>query len=166
MRVVFSKFLFRLSAVGSILASAAFLPDIGARPAQAQESVMTLAMVRYDQAPARRSVPTRPALSLSTPEPATGFSLGNAEGNVLRLDAARETDLPSGHYLTKDDPGTRSPLVLVHTSLRDYGRPKVLMNIQAGFGPLWEGTSAVYREISGAALQEPNCAYLKAVFKF
>ena len=127
---------------------------------------MTLAMVRYDQSPAQRILPTRAVLAFSAPRPATVFSHENDKGNTLRLDAVNEATLPSGQYLSKQDPDRRSPLVLVHTSLRDYGRPKVLMNVEAGFGQIWEGKSAIYYEINGAAWQEPSCAYIKAVFKF
>jgi hypothetical protein len=155
-----------LFAIGSISASIVSLLSFAASPARAQESVMILAMVRCDQPPAQRIAPTRPTLSLSTPEPATVFSLENDKGHALRLDMAEEANLPSSQYLTKQEPDWRSPLVLVHTSLREYGRPKVWMNIQAGFGQIWEGKSAIYYEISGAAWQEPNCAYIKAVFNF
>ena len=127
---------------------------------------MTLAMVRYDQSPAQRIAPARPALSLSTLGPATAFSLENDKGHALRLDIAEETGLPPHEYLRKQDPDRRSPLVLVHTSLRDYGRPKVLMNVEAGLGQICEGRSVIYYEINGAAWQEPNCAYVKAVFNF
>jgi hypothetical protein len=129
-----------------------------------QESVVTLAMVSYDQSPARM-----PAMARN--DSATGsFRYASAprlqhQVAVLKLDNQNATGFSSDYRLEKQSGSNQRDLFqLIHKKLSANGRTGSWVLVEAGYGQICRVESGIGKNT--AELQRPGFAYLRASFSF
>jgi hypothetical protein len=130
-----------------------------------QESVLTLAMVRYDQSPVRRSVVARnnSAANLFCYDafaPRLQYQVA-----ALNLDNQNATDFLSDSRLQKQSGSNQRDLFqLVHKKLYADGRTGKWVAVAAGYGQVCQFESGIGK--NSTELQRPGFAYLRASFSF
>jgi hypothetical protein len=130
-----------------------------------QGSVLTLAMVSYDQSPAR------------TPAVARNNSAANRfcydasaprlqyRVTVLKLDNQNAADFSSDSRFEKQSGSNQRDLFqLVHKKLYADGRTGKWVDVAAGYGQVCQFESGISKNT--AELERPGFAYLKASFSF
>jgi len=130
-----------------------------------QGSVLTLAMVRYDQSPART-----PAVARNN-SAANGFCYDASAPRlqypvtVLKLDNQNATGFSSDFRLEKQSGSNQRDLFqLVHKKLYADGRTGKWVDVAAGYGQVCQFESGISKNT--AELERPGFAYLKASFSF
>jgi hypothetical protein len=131
-----------------------------------QESVMTLAMVSYDQSPARTRTMAR------TDSATNPFCYASAPRlqyrvAVLKLDNQNATAFSSDSPLEKQNgPYQRDSFQLVHkkSSADGRGRTGSWVHVEAGYGQICRVESSIGK--NAAELERPGFAYLRASFSF
>jgi hypothetical protein len=130
-----------------------------------QESVLTLAMIRYDQSPARTPTVARnnsAANLLSYDASAIRLPYRVA---ALKLDNQPVTDFSSDSRLEKQSGSNQRDLFqLVHKKLYADGRTGKWMDVAAGYGQICQFESSITKNT--AELERPGFAYLRASFSF
>lgn len=153
-----------LSGSGNILRFLALLLALTATAALGQESVLTLAMVGYDQSPARTPTKARydsaanPSDSVSAPRlqyQVAGVKLDRRNIAAFSFDASREKQ--DGSY-RHDWPQ------LVRKKSGGDGWTVFGGHIEAGYGQICRLESCYGKSVM--ELEQPSCAYLMARFSF
>jgi hypothetical protein len=130
-----------------------------------QESALTLAMVRYDQSPARTPVAAHNNFAANlicydVSAPHLQYQMA-----ALQLDNQNVSDFPSDSRLEKQrDSNQRDLLQLVHKQLYADGRTGKWVDVAAGYGQIFGDESSIGK--NSAEMERPGCAYLKASFNF
>jgi hypothetical protein len=125
-----------------------------------QGSVLTLAMVRYDQSPAARNNSAANILCYDASTPRLQYRVA-----ALKLDNQNATDFSFDSRLEKQSGSNQRDLFqLVHTKLYADGRTGKWMDIAAGYGQVCPFESGIAKNT--AELERPSRAYLKASFSF
>ena len=132
-----------------------------------QESVLTAAIIRYDQTPARKSVVARnnsaaklPVYSAPTPRLQSQVAASKPDNQNNNT-----ANFPSDSRLEKQSVSNQRDLLqLVHTKLYADGRTGKWMDVAAGYGQVCQFESGISK--STAELERPSRAYLKASFSF
>jgi hypothetical protein len=130
-----------------------------------QGSVLTLAMVRYDQSPARTPAATRnysaaSLLCYDASAPRLQYRVA-----ALKLDNQYAPVFSSNSRLEKQSYSNQRDLIpLVHTKLYADGRTGKWMDVAAGYGQVCQHESGIAESM--AELERPSRAYLKASFSF
>jgi hypothetical protein len=130
-----------------------------------QESVVTLAMVSYDQSPARmpavaRNHPAANLLCYDASAPRLQY-----QAAVLKLDNQNATSFLSDFRLEKQSGSNQRDLFqLVHKKLSADGRTGKWVDVAAGYGQICQFESGIGKNT--AELQRPGYAYLRASFSF
>lgn len=135
-------------------------------PVFGQGSVLTLAMVRYDQSPVRTPVV---AHINSTAKPLCyDASVPPLQSQVIALKLENQnntTNYSSNSLLEKQGGSNQHDLfLLVHKKLRADGRTAKWMDVAAGYGQVCQHESDIAKNTED--LQRPGFAYLKASFSF
>jgi hypothetical protein len=129
-----------------------------------QESVLTLAMVSYDQKPARTPAVVRNDSATSSFRYASAPRL-QYQAAVLKLDNQNATDFLSDFRLEKQSGSNQRDLFqLVHKKLSADGRTGTWVDVAAGYGQICQFESGIGKNT--AELQRPGYAYLRASFSF
>lgn len=129
-----------------------------------QESVVTLAMVSYDQSPARTPAVARNDSATSSFHYASAPRLQHQVA-VLKLDNQNATDFSSDFHLEKQSGSNQRDLFqLVHKKLSADGRTGKWVDVAAGYGQICQFESGIGKNT--AELQRPGYAYLRASFSF
>jgi hypothetical protein len=125
-----------------------------------QGSVLTLAMVRYDQSPAARNNSAANLLCYDASAPRLQYRVA-----ALKLDNQNAPDFSFDSRLEKQSGSNQHDLLqLVHTKLYTDGRTGKWMDVAAGYGQVCEFESGIAE--STAELERPSRAYVKASFSF
>jgi hypothetical protein len=130
-----------------------------------QEPVLTLAMVRYDQSPARTPAVARNnsaanLLCYDASAPRLQYRVV-----ALKLDNQNATGFSSDFRLEKQSGSNQRDLFqLVHKKLYADGRTGKWVDVAAGYGQICGVESSIGKNT--AELQRPGFAYLKASFSF
>jgi hypothetical protein len=130
-----------------------------------QESVVTLAMVSYDQSPARTSAVARNhsaanLLCYDASAPRLQYRVA-----ALKLDNQNATDFSSDFRLEKQNGSNQRDLFqLIHKKLSADGRTGKWVDVTAGYGQVCQFESGIGKNT--AELQRPGFAYLRASFSF
>jgi hypothetical protein len=132
-----------------------------------QGSVLTLAMVRYDQSPARRSAVARNnsaanliCYDVSAPRPQFQYPVA-----ALKLDNQNAANFSSDSRFEKPSGSNQHDLFrLVHKKLSTDGRTGKWVDVAAGYGRVCQFESGIGK--NAADLQHPGFAYLRASFSF
>ena len=130
-----------------------------------QESVLTLAMVSYDQSPARTPAVVRNnsvtnLLCYDASAPRLQHQVA-----VLKLDNQNATGFSSDFRLEKQTGSNqRDWFQLVHKKLSANGRTGKWVDVAAGYGQVCQFESGIGK--NSVELEQPGCAYLKASFSF
>jgi hypothetical protein len=130
-----------------------------------QGSVLTLAMVRYDQSPARTPEVARNhsavnLLCYDAPAPRLQY-----QAAALKFDNQNAISFSFDSILEKHGGSNQHDLFqLVHKKLYADGRTGKWMDVAAGYGQVCQFESGIAK--NAAELQRPGCAYLKASFSF
>jgi hypothetical protein len=149
-----------LSGSKSIRHFLVLLLALGATSVFGQESVLTLAMVRYDQSPAARNNSAVNLLCYDAPAPQLQYRVA-----VLKFNNQNATDYSFDSRLEKQSGSNqRSLFQLVHKKLYADGRMGKWMDVAAGYGRVCQLESGLAK--STAELEQPSRAYLKASFSF
>lgn len=131
-----------------------------------QESVLTLAMVRYDKSPAW--TPAEAHSNTATDLFCYDVSAPRLPSRVaaLKLDYQSTTDFTFDSRLEKQsEPIHQHDLIqLVHTKLYSDGRMGKWMNVAAGYGQVCQHETDIAKNMED--LQRPGFAYLSASFSF
>ena len=130
-----------------------------------QESVLTLAMVSYDQSPARTPAVVRNnsvtnLLCYDASAPRLQYQVA-----ALKLNHQNATDFSSNSRLEKQSDLNQHDLFkLVHKKLYADGRTGKWVDVEAGYGQIGGVESGIGK--NSVELEQPGCAYLKASFSF
>jgi len=130
-----------------------------------QKSVLTLAMVRYDQPLVWSSVvaqnnSTVNLLGYDAAAPHLPF-----QAAALKFDNQGATNFSSNSRLEKQSSSNQRDLFqLVHKKLYADGRAGKWVNVAAGYGQVCLVESGIRKNTE--ELERPGCAYLKASFSF
>jgi hypothetical protein len=130
-----------------------------------QESVLTLAMVRYDLPPVRKPAVTRNDAVANFHCYDASVPRFQPQAAVLKPDNQNATGFPYDSRLEKQDGSNQRDLFqLVHKKLYSDGRMGRWVDVTAGYGQVCQFESGIAKNT--AELQQPGCAYLKASFSF
>ena len=157
--------LFLLSGSKNFRRFLVLLLALAATSVSRQESVLTAAMVRYDQAPARRCavVSNNSAANLLVYTAPTPHLQSRAAAS--KPDGQKTADFPSVSRLEKQSGSYQRDLFqLVHTKLYADGRAGKWMDVAAGYGQVCDFESGIAENM--AELERPSRAYVKASFSF
>jgi hypothetical protein len=130
-----------------------------------QGSVLTLAMVRYDQSPARTPAVARNhsaanLLCYDASAPRLQYRVA-----ALNLDNQNATGFSSDSRLEKQSGSNQRDLFqLVHKKLSANGQTGSWVIVEAGYGQICRDESSIGKNT--VELERPGCAYLKASFSF
>jgi hypothetical protein len=153
-----------LSGSGKILRFLAVLLTLAAPAAWGQESVLMLAMVRYDQLPAR--TPTE-ARCDSAANPSDSVSAPRLQYQVagLKPDRLSIVAVSFDASVEKQNAGYRQDwLQLVRKKSGGDGWTVFGGHIEAGYGQFCRLESGFGKSVM--ELEQPSCAYLRARFSF
>jgi hypothetical protein len=129
-----------------------------------QESVVTLAMVRYNQSPARTPAVARNDSATSSFRYASAPRLQYRVA-ALKLDNQNATGFSYDSRLEKRNGSNQRDLFqLVHKKLSANGQTGSWVLVEAGYGQICRVESSIGKNT--VELQRPGCAYLKASFSF
>jgi hypothetical protein len=135
---------------------------------QAQNRLLTLAMVRPDDLAVRRvtTAADRLVIETSTLAPAPSQSLSAPTGGLSLL--AAEKFVLSIRTLPewRRDPQAVNAFSLSRMSLRDFGRPNAWAYLQAGYGQLFNDKTPLIYGRNGSWFEEPSCGYFRVCFSF
>jgi hypothetical protein len=160
-----SNLLLLLSGSKSFYSFLILLLALAATSVFGQGSVLTLAMVRYDQSPVRTPTVAHNnsaanLLCYDAPAPRLQYRVA-----VLKFDNQNATDFSSDSRLEKQSISNQHDLFqLVHKKLYADGRTGKWMDVAAGYGQVCQFESGIAKNT--AELQRPGFAYLKASFSF
>lgn len=163
-RIKASNRLLQLSGSKRFLCLLAILPVLAATPVFGQISVISLAMVSYDQSPARTTAAARndsaasPLAYTSAPRLQylmTDLSLSRTNPSVLLSDFSFEK---------QDGANPRDWSRFVYKTSNAAGRTGSWVHVEAGYGQFCQYESSLGK--NGAELEQPSCAYLRASFSF
>jgi len=130
-----------------------------------QGSVLTLAMVRYDQSPARIPAVTHDKSAANLLCYDASIPCLQSQVAVLKLDYRIATALSSNSRFEKQSASNQHDLFqLVHKRLYTDGRTGKWMDVAAGYGQVCQFDSSIAK--NAEELQRPGFAYLKASFSF
>jgi hypothetical protein len=130
-----------------------------------QESAVTLAMVSYDQSPARtpavaRNHPAANLLCYDASAPRLQYRVA-----ALKLDNQNAIDFSSDFRLEKQSGSNQRDLFqLVHKKMYANRRTGSWVLVEAGYGQICQFESGIGKNT--AELQRPGFAYLRASFSF
>ena len=159
--------LFLLSGSKNFRRFLVLLLALAATSVSKQESVLTAAVVRYDQAPAQKCVVVRnnSAANLLVYTAPTPRHLSRAAASKPDSQNKNTADFPSVSRLEKQSGSYQRDLFqLVHTKLYADGRTGKWMDVAAGYGQVCEFESGIAESM--AELERPSRAYVKASFSF
>jgi hypothetical protein len=129
-----------------------------------QEPAVTLAMVSYDQSPARTPAVARNDSATNSFRYASATRLQYRVA-ALKLDNQNAADFSSDSRLEKQSGSNQRDLFqLIHKKLSADGRTGKWVDVAAGYGQVCQFESSVGKNT--AELQRPGFAYLKASFSF
>jgi len=130
-----------------------------------QESVLTLAMVRYDQPPALMPAVARNNSAASRFGYEASTSHLRYPMTTLKLDHQNASGFPSDSHLEKQGGSNQGDLLrLVHKKMYADGRAGKWVDVAAGYGHICGVESGIWKNTTD--LERPGCAYLKASFSF
>jgi hypothetical protein len=130
-----------------------------------QGSGLTLAMVRYDQSPVRRSAVVRNNSAVNL----IGYDVSaprlQYQMAALNLDNQNATNFSTVSRLEKPSGSNQRDLFrFVHKKLYADGRTAKWVDVAAGYGRVCQFESGIGK--SAADLEHPGFAYLRASFSF
>jgi hypothetical protein len=129
-----------------------------------QESVVTLAMVSYNQSPARTPAVARNA-SATSAFPCASAPRLQSRVAVLKPDNQNVTGFSFNSRLEKQNGSNRRDLFqLIHKKLSPNGQTGSWVLVEAGYGQFCQFESGIGKNT--AELQRPGFAYVKASFSF
>jgi hypothetical protein len=159
-----SDLLLLLSGSEYVLRFLVLLLALAATSVFGQESVLTLAMVSYDQSPARTPAVARHDSATSSFRYASASRLQSRVA-VLKPDNQNAIDFSSDFRLEKQSGSNQCDLFhLVHKKMYANRRTGSWVLVAAGYGQVCQFESGIGKNT--AELQRPGCAYLKASFSF
>jgi hypothetical protein len=125
-----------------------------------QGSVLTLAMVRYEQSPAARNNSTANILCYDASAPRFQY-----QAAVLQINNQNATDFSFDSRLEKQSGSNqRDFFQLVHKKMYADGRTGKWVDVAAGYGQICRVESSIGK--NSVELERPGFAYLKASFSF
>jgi hypothetical protein len=125
-----------------------------------QGSVLTLAMVSYNQSPAARNNSAANLLCYDASAPRLPYRAA-----VLKPDNQNATGLSYDSRLEKQNGSNQRDLFrLIHKRLSADGRTGKWVDVAAGYGQVCQLESGIVKNT--AELQRPGFAYFKASFSF
>jgi hypothetical protein len=154
----------RLSTSKHFLCSLAILPALAATPVFGQESVLTVAMVSYDQSPARKTATAR---NDSAVNPLDKTFVPRLEYRIAGLQPNHHpTTALSSQFFLEDqnaiNPRDWSQYVCKKTNADGWGGSWV--HVEAGYGQFCQFESSLGEK--ALEMEQPSCAYFKASFSF
>jgi hypothetical protein len=140
------------------------LPALAAIPAFGQESVMTLAMVSYDQSPVRTAAVARHGSATNSPgytsAPCLAYRITG-----LNFDSRNALGLSSAFRFNKQDNfSPRDWSRIVYRKSNADGQTWVWTHVEAGYGQFCRFESSLGEK--ALEMEQPSCAYLRASFSF
>lgn len=133
---------------------------------QAQNRLLTLAMLRPDDRPVRRLATDTDHLTLGIPASAP-IQAQSEPGERLNLLVAEKFALSiRDQQLWRHDVPAVNSVSLSRMSLREFGRPNVWASFEAGYGQLFTDRSPLIYGRNGSAFEEPSCGYFRLCFSF
>jgi len=159
-----SSQLSRLAALIDLFLFLVFLPALTATPVLAQASVITLAMIRYDQSPARTPAVAHNDTTANLPE---NTSVPRIQYQItgLQFDHQSSTGFLSGFLFERQN--SFSPYeqsLFIHKKPNEDGRTGSWVHVEAGYGHFCQFESSLGDNLW--EVEQPSCAYLKAGFSF
>jgi len=160
-----SNLLLLLSGSKSFRRFLVLLLTMAATSALGQESVLTLAMVRYDPSPAWMPAVARNHSTANILCYDASASRLQYEVALLQCDKQNATDFSSYSRLEKQSgPNQHDLFQLVHKQMYADGRTGKWVDIAAGYGHIFGDEPSIRK--NSAEWERPGCAYLKASFSF
>ena len=159
-----SKRLLRRPGLKLVFCCLVLLPALAAIPAGGQNSVITLAMVRYDQSPVRmdavaRNDPVAQQLAY-VPAPRLQYQIAG-----VKLDHQDAISLSTDFLLeNRNGSSPRDWLQLSSKKPNAAGWMGSGVHIKAGYGQFCQFESSLGK--TTVELEQPSCAYFKAGFSF
>ena len=159
-----SHLLLLLSGSKSLRRFLVLLLALAATSVFGQESVLTLAMVSYDQSPARTPTVSRTD-SAANPLGYTSAPRLQYRMAGLKPDHQNATGFSSDFLLEKQNGSCqRDWFQLVHKKSSADGRTGSWVHVEAGYGQICRVESSIGK--NSVELERPGFAYLKASFSF
>jgi hypothetical protein len=148
-----------------LAAVCALLPTISLK---AQGRLLTLAMVRPDDLPARRVSTAADHLIIenSTPTPAPSPSISTRTEGLSLWTAERLLVTSQTLQQWRHDAQTVNSLSLSRMSLREFGRPNTWASFEAGYGRLFNDKTPLIYCHNGSWFETPSCGYFRVCFSF
>ena len=131
-------------------------------PVFGQVSVITLAMVSYDQSPARTTLVARNDSEADLLSAVTSGLQYRIAG--LQLDRQRYIGFSSNLFIKQITFSPRDWSQLVYKKSNQEGRPWIWTHVDAGYGQFYQLESNL--GIKPGELEQPSSAYLRASFSF
>jgi hypothetical protein len=160
-----SNLLLLLSGSENVLRFLVLLLALAATSVFGQEPVVTLAMVSYNQSPARTPIVARNDDSATSAFRYASATRLQYRVAVLKPDNQNATGFSYDSRLEKQNSSNQRDLFqLIHKKLSANGRTGKWVDVAAGYGQVCQFESNIGKNT--AELQRPGCAYLKASFSF
>ncbi len=156
----------RLSGSKHVFGLFVLLPVLAATPVFGQVSVITLAMVSYDQSLAR---PAAIAYNDAVANPLVSASVPRLQYQIAGLNLDHQNAISfSSDFLFENNNGSNrcNGSQSIYKKSNANGQTLSWMHVEAGYGQFCQYGSCFGSNAVELELQQPHCAYLRASFSF